>query len=405
MALVSQLPDSERLVLQSQGILSLLVLPLLIKDQLFGFLVFEKRRQAQLQLWSASAVDLLRAAAAALSLNQERSKTEAALRQSEAALREKAAQLEMTLGKLKQTQAQLVQSEKMSSLGLMVAGIAHEINNPVSFVYGNIAPAQEYIQDLLGLISLYQQHHLEPAPAINEYQETIDLDFLMEDLPNLLESMKLGAERIRDIVVSLRTFSRVDEGDIKRIDIHEGLESTLLILQHRLKQRPERPAIEVIKNYGTLPPVECYPGQLNQVFMNVLTNAIDALEPQRVNPELVEGDQLTVPIAPRIQVSTAIIDSGNLALHAKKVVIRIADNGVGITEQVRQRLFDPFFTTKPVGKGTGLGLSISYQIVVGKHGGELRCVSIPGQGTEFIVEIPILQSCRRPIALSHSLAF
>ena len=304
-------------------------------------------------------------------------------------------ELKQALHQLKQAQTQLVQSEKMSSLGLMVAGIAHEINNPVSFVYGNIPPAREYIEDLLELLNLYQQYYPVPVPAIQEYIAAIDLDFLINDLPKLLASMKVGAERIRDIVGSLRTFSRLDEAEMKRVNIHEGLDTTLLILQHRLKEKPERPAIQVIKKYGTLPPVECYPGQLNQVFMNILANAIDALESKRVSSELVETEKLTPDASPCIQIYTEVVESSEFAQGSKSVLIRIIDNGPGMTERVRLLLFDPFFTTKPVGQGTGLGLSISYQIIVAKHGGQLRCVSAPGQGTEFIIQIPILQPNRK----------
>jgi len=304
-------------------------------------------------------------------------------------------ELKQALHQLKQAQTQLVQSEKMSSLGLMVAGIAHEINNPVSFVYGNIPPAREYIEDLLELLNLYQQYYPVPVPAIQEYIAAIDLDFLINDLPKLLASMKVGAERIRDIVGSLRTFSRLDEAEMKRVNIHEGLDTTLLILQHRLKEKPERPAIQVIKKYGTLPPIECYPGQLNQVFMNILANAIDALESKRVSSELVETEKLTPDASPCIQIYTEVVESSEFAQGSKSVLIRIIDNGPGMTERVRLLLFDPFFTTKPVGQGTGLGLSISYQIIVAKHGGQLRCVSAPGQGTEFIIQIPILQPNRK----------
>jgi signal transduction histidine kinase len=372
-----------------------LVLPLTVTDQFFGFIVFDNCTKAQ--VWSASEVDLLKAAAAALSLQHERSKAEVALRLSEAQLREQATQLEQTLHQLKQAQAHLVQSEKMSSLGMMVAGIAHEINNPVSFVYGNIAPASEYIQELLELISLYRQHYPNPIPAIQEYTETIELDFIVEDLLNLLTSMKVGAERIRDIVVTLRTFSRVDELEMQRVNLHEGIDSTLLILQHRLKEKPGHPGIKVIKNYGILPPVECYAGQLNQVFMNILANAIDALEFKRVSSEQVESETWSAHPSPRIEICTELVDSSESTQDSKSVVIRIIDNGSGMTERVRLLLFDPFFTTKPVGQGTGLGLSISYQIVVAKHGGKLRCVSAPGQGTEFIIELPVLQPRRKPL--------
>lgn len=389
MGRVSEFPDQERVVLERIGLLSLLVLPLTVNEQFFGFIVFGNCEEAR--VWSASEVDLLRAAAAALSLQHERSKAEVALRQSEAQLREQATQLEQTLHQLKTAQAQLVQSEKMSSLGLMVAGIAHEINNPVCFVYGNLTPASEYIQELLDLVDLYRQHYPVPVPAISEYTQEIDLDFLMEDLPDLLESMKVGAERIRDIVASLRTFSRLDEAKMKRVNIHEGLDSTLLILQHRLREKRGRPRIQVIKKYASLPLVECYAGQLNQVFTNILANAIDALESHTVSSEQVESEILSPPSSPCIQICTEIVDSLESHQDSKNVVIRIRDNGLGMTESVRLRLFDPFFTTKPVGQGTGLGLSISYQIVVAEHGGELRCVSAPGQGTEFCIQIPIQQ--------------
>ncbi len=393
--LVSEFPKSERVVLERTGILSLLVLPLSVKDQFFGFIIFDNCTEAR--VWSASEVDLLKAAAAALSLQHERSKAEAALRRSEAQLREQATQLEQTLHQLKQTQGQLVQTEKMSSLGMMVAGIAHEINNPVCFVYGNLAPAGEYIQDLLEVVNLYRQHYPVPVPAIQEYAEVIDLDFVVEDLPDLLESMKVGAERIRDIVATLRTFSRLDQAEMKQVNIHEGLDSTLLLLQHRLKEKPGRQGIEVIKNYGTLPPVECYAGQLNQVFMNILVNAIDALDSQRVSSEL--GTEKLIPQpSPRIQISTEVadtLDTSESTQDSKSVVIRLSDNGPGMTEQVQLQLFDPFFTTKPVGQGTGLGLSISYQIVVAEHGGQLQCVSAPEHGTEFIIQIPIVQPNRK----------
>jgi signal transduction histidine kinase len=344
-------------------------------------------------VWSASEVDLLRAAAAALSLQHERSKAEVALRQSEAQLRLQATELEQALHQLKKTQGQLVQSEKMSSLGLMVAGIAHEINNPVCFVYGNLAPAGEYIQELLEVVNLYRQHYPVPVPAIQDYTDAIDLDFVVEDLPHLLESMKVGAERIRDIVATLRTFSRLDEAQMKEVNIHEGLDSTLLILQHRLKEKPGRKAVEVIKKYGNLPLVECYSGQLNQVFTNILANAIDALEPERVSSEQVEveSEKLTPHPSPRIEIYTEVVEGSESTEDSKSVVIRIKDNGAGMTERVQLLLFDPFFTTKPVGQGTGLGLSISYQIVVAEHGGQLRCVSAPREGTEFIIQIPIVQ--------------
>ncbi len=385
---MTELPEAKHRLLEKHSISSLLVLPLRVEHQFFGLMIFDKCDSDR--LWSDSAIALLKAAAAALSLQHKRTRAEVALRQSEIQQREQASQLAQTLDQLKQAQAQLVQSEKMSSLGLMVAGIAHEINNPVGFVYSNINPAGEYIQELLQLVNLYQQHYPEPTPPIRNYIEEIDLEFLVEDLPNLLASMKMGAERVRDIVLSLRTFSRLDKAKAKRVNLHEGLDATLLILQHRLKEKPNRRAIAIIKKYGTLPPIECYPGQLNQVFMNILVNAIDALESAESSSNTRETS--ISPPPPQIQICTEVIGETTAALNNQSVAVRIIDNGTGMTERVRQQLFDPFFTTKPVGQGTGLGLSISYQIVVGAHNGQLKCISAPGKGTEFVIEIPVVQS-------------
>jgi len=268
----------------------------------------------------------------------------------------------------------LVQGEKMSALAQLVAGVAHEINNPVNFIQGNLNYVKEYAQDLLELVQLYQKHYPNPVAEIRERAEYLDLAFLQEDLWKMLGSMKMGSDRIGQLVLSLRNFSRLDEADCKPVDIHAGIDSTLLILQYRLKARPDFPAIEVIKNYGQLPEVECHPSQLNQVFMNILTNAIDALQTSGVR----DNQQ------PTITISTSIGSANSIA-------ISIADNGVGIPELIRSKLFDPFFTTKPVGKGTGLGLSISYQIVTEKHGGKIECDSTLEKGTEFVVQIPLRQ--------------
>ena len=340
----------------------------------------------------------------------ERKQAIEALRQSEAAqkqliafLRQQTTELETAMQKLQNTQSQMVQSEKMSSLGQLVAGVAHEINNPVSFIYGNLTYADQYTQDLLHLLHLYQHYYPQPVPEIQVQQESIDLDFVREDLSKMLSSMKLGADRIRQIVLSLQNFSRSDQAEIKQLNIHEGLDSTLLILQHRLKAKLGNPGIELIKEYGDLPLVQCYGGQINQVFMNIIANAIDALEEysyqnlairtiENLQPSFVQGYQqppifsTEPPISIKIRTEVLANDDN------PRVVIRIRDNGPGIPPEVKPKLFDPFFTTKPVGKGAGLGLSISYQIVVEKHGGVLKCFSEVGEGTEFWIEIPINQS-------------
>jgi len=318
----------------------------------------------------------------------EREQARLALEKSEAYSREqaelamaKSKELEAALAKLTRTQAQLVQNEKMSSLGQLMAGIAHEINNPVNFIHGNINHVSTYAEDLIDLVNLYQQTYPQPKPDIVSRIEDIDLEFLNEDLPKLLDSMKLGTSRIREIVRSLRIFSRLDEAEVKAVDIHEGIDSTLMILQSRLKAKPDRPEILVIKNYGILPLVECYAGQLNQVFMNILANAIDALEERDQQSSLEAIKQVPSQIT-----ITTELDQENW------VAIRIADNGLGIPDEIGRRLFDPFFTTKPVGKGTGMGLSISYQIITEKHQGTLTYTSAIDCGTEFLIRIPLHQN-------------
>ncbi|MGE5659714.1 MAG: PAS domain S-box protein [Actinomycetota bacterium] len=311
----------------------------------------------------------------------ERIKAEAAVRQSEIQLRKQTQELEITLKKLQNTQAQLIQAEKMSSLGQLVAGVAHEINNPVSFIYSNIEPAADYARDLIELIQLYQCHYPNPPQAIDKFLEKMEFEYLASDFSKLLESMKNGATRISDIVKSLRTFSRLDEAELKEIDIHENIESTLVILQNRLNGRSGIPEIHLTKNYGQLPLVECYGGLLNQVFMNLLVNAIDAIEQRRKSL----GNLENLDDIDQIKIAT-FMSSEN------QVVISISDNGCGMSPQVQEKIFNPFFTTKPIGKGTGMGLAISYQIVTENHQGHLRCLSTPGKGTEFRIELPIRQN-------------
>jgi signal transduction histidine kinase len=313
----------------------------------------------------------------------ERQRVAEALQASEALLRTQAKNLETALYELQHTQAQLVQTEKMSSLGQLVAGVAHEINNPINFIYGNLIHAQDYTQDLLRLVELYQQYCPNSLPIIQEEIEAIDLEFLKDDLPKLMDSMQVGAERIHEIVQSLRSFSRLDEAEVKAVDIHEGIDSTLMILKSRLKATLKHPTIEVIKEYSQLPLVECYPGQLNQVFMNILVNAIDSLEDKFTCKAEDNGSFLGS--LPWIRIRTERVNED-------WVTIRISDNGIGITKDQSCKLFDPFFTTKPIGKGTGLGLSISYQIIVEKHGGKLYSVAEPKQGAEFMIEIPLRQA-------------
>ncbi|VXD21873.1 Response Regulator Receiver Signal Transduction Histidine Kinase [Planktothrix serta PCC 8927] len=296
------------------------------------------------------------------------------IQQLQSQLKQQNSQLQLTVNELKLTQAQLIQKEKMVSLGQLVAGIAHEINNPISFISGNLAPAQQYIQDLLNLISLYQKEYPLPSPSIQAFLQELELDFISNDLQNILGSMERGTERIRTIILALRIFSRLGESDIKPVDLHQGLDSTLLLLQYRLRSEGQRSEIEIIKSYDNLPPVTCYASQINQVFLNLLTNSIDALE-SGIGSKILPG------MSPTIWIITE-------ATHPNEIRIRIKDNGVGMSEEVKSQLFNPFFTTKPVGHGMGLGLTTCYEIIVQKHQGKLSCNSDEGEGCEFIIDLP-----------------
>jgi two-component system NtrC family sensor kinase len=298
--------------------------------------------------------------------------------QLEQRVKERNAELYQALEELKKTQLQLVQSEKISFLGQLITGVSHEVNNPVGFISTNLYHASNYIQDLINLVKLYQQKFPTPGFEIEDNINAMDLEHVMEDLPKVLSSMKLGTERIQGIMQSLRNFSRLDGEEKKAVDIHEGLETSLMILQHRLKALPKRPAINIIKEYGNLPKIKCYPVQLNQVFMNLLSNAIDAIEEPIKDIDTFFTASHTVGL---IRICTTI--------DKKQVTIQISDNGMGISESVQSQIFQPFFTTKPEGKGSGLGLSISNQIITEKHGGTLQCISSVGNGTEFVIQIPL----------------
>lgn len=356
--------------------------------------------------WDDSEVDLLQVVVAQLAIAIDQAELYTQARQSALVAQKQTQELELALNQLKTTQAKLVQSAKMSSLGQLIAGIAHAINNPVSFIHGNLTYASAYIFEIMGLLSLYQEHYPNPPTAISEQAELIDIDFISEDMPKLVSSMHVGTERIRSIVLSLRNFSRLDEAEMKRVDLHEGIDSTLLILEHRLKPKSSHREIKILKEYGDLTKVECYPGQLNQVFFNILNNAVEAFERSAL-----EGQDITLPL---ISIRTSIVDTPNSIqnstsvstkrqleqeantrlspqLNSKRIVIQITDNGPGMTESVKAQIFDPFFTTKLSGQGTGFGLAISHQIITENHHGTLNCASVPSQGSEFRIEIPIEQ--------------
>jgi signal transduction histidine kinase len=292
---------------------------------------------------------------------------------------ERTAALSRALKDLQESQVQLVQTEKMSALGQLVAGVAHEINNPVGFIHGNLGHASVYFQNMINLIDLYQQYYPNPVPEIQDEIAAIDLKYMLSDLPNLISSMKEGVQRIRNISTSLRNFSRADSDRKVSCNIHDGIDSTIMILKHRLKASEDRPDIQVIRDYGNLPDLECFIGQLNQVFMNLLANAIDALEESNVGRTYIE-----IEANPN-----QVLIQTTLTENKSHILIRIKDNGVGMSVDVQQKIFDHLFTTKPVGQGTGLGLSIARQIVVDKHGGTLEVNSVLGQGSEFVIKLPI----------------
>jgi light-regulated signal transduction histidine kinase (bacteriophytochrome) len=370
--LTESLSDCHREFLQSLQVQANLIIPINMGLQVWGLLIAHQCDAPR--NWQDAEIDLLQQLAdqAAIAIQQAQlyEQTYAA----EAEAKAKARQLEYTLYELQETQTQLIQTEKMSSLGQLVAGVAHEINNPVSFIYGNLGYAKEYTQQLIELLDLYQLYYPNPHSDIRSLEKEIDLNYLVQDLPKIISSMRVGADRIQSIVLSLRNFSRLDEAEYKSVDLHEGIDNTLLILQHRLSANGSFPGIEVLKDYGELPLIKCYAGQMNQVFMNILSNAIDSLE------KCVENTQSLIPI---------ILISTRVSADNSSMLIRIADNGLGMSEDVKKRIFDPFFTTKPVGKGTGLGLAISYQIIVKKHHGVIDCISQLGKGTEFWIEIPL----------------
>jgi signal transduction histidine kinase len=351
-------------LLESMEARAYMIVPIFQGEKIWGLLAAYQNTQPR--DWQENEVDLLVQIGSQLGVGLQQAEL---LQQT----RRQKEEITQTFKELQQAQSQLIQSEKMAGLGQLVAGVAHEINNPISFIYGNIPYVTQHTEDLLNLLHLYQKNYPQPTEEIQQQAAELDLDFIADDLPKILDSMMMGANRIRELILSLRTFSRLDEAEMKPVDLHAGIESTLLILQHWLQPEDKSLAIEVVKEYGDLPLVECYAAQMNQVFMNIVSNAIDALEKLASTGEIEN---------PKIWIRTAVIEDNFIQ-------IRIADNGCGVPEGMESRIFEPFFTTKQPGQGTGLGLSISYQIIVEKHGGQIRCVSQPGKGCEMWIEIPM----------------
>lgn len=356
---------------------SLLCTPILHQNKLIGILYLENSMAKG--AFTSDRVELLKLLCSQTTISLKNAQLYQQSQTYAQELYHKSQELEQTLQELKTMQLQLVQNEKMSALGNLVAGVAHEINNPVGFLKGNIQPALDYITDLFSLLDLYQQKLPNPDTEIQDEIAAIDLEFVREDLPSLVGSMREGVDRIANISTSLRTFSRADSDTPVAFNQHQGLDSTILILKHRLKANENRPEIQLIKNYAPIPKVECFAGQLNQVFMNLLANAIDALEESNTGRSFAEIEANPNQIA----ITTEFVAAQN------QVLVRIKDNGTGMCESVKHKIFDHLFTTKAVGKGTGLGLAIAHQIVTQKHNGFLEVNSTFGQGSEFTIELPV----------------
>ncbi len=389
-AVLGQIPEMRALEVKANLVVPI-ILPALESSQnsLWGLLIVHHSCEScQWQRWELESLkELSREIAIAIKQFQLWEQVQLA----ETQAREKSQQLKITLEELQYTQSQLLQNEKMANIGQLVADMANEIYNPVNFIYSNLQPVSQYTEDLVKLIELYQHHYPNPAPILASYLQDFDFDFIKADLLKLLWTARSGSERIKEIAFALQSFSGFDENQMTKVNLHIGLESVLRVLQHRLKENPSRPGIEVIKNFEELPLVKCYPGALNQVFMNILTNAIDALEER-----LRQDDSFFPKIWIRTEIHTrhlSLVNGHETKISDKnpakkhKIIIRISDNGQGILPHIQRRIFEPFFTTKPVGKGKGLGLSISQQIIVEKHYGKIKCHSQLGQGTEFVIEM------------------